>query len=421
MMSGEWSTESELARLRRRAEEAEAQARALQALNGFAATLLRYQSDIDDILWELANDAVGRMGLEDCVIYLLDEERGLLVQRAAYGPKNPKGREILAPITLTVGRGIVGAVAATGQVERIGDTRLDPRYVCDDQLRLSELAVPILDEGRVIGVIDSEHSAANFFTPWHEELFLTLARMTASRLSKARLDEQLQRLTDGLEREVAQRTAELAEAHRRSETLLQNVLPASIAARLMAGESRIAERVERAAVLFADIVGFSEYAAHAEPEQVVELLETFFTTFDTLTAEAGAEKIKTVGDAYMVVCGLPTPHADPAGALAELALKMRDSLPELAARAHVPLAARFGLHVGPVVAGVIGRSRLVYDLWGDTVNVAARLESSGLPGRVQITRALASELSDRFVCVPRGVQTLKGLGEVELAWLVNKR
>src|SRR5262245_45126403 len=134
--------------LRARVEEAEARARDLGVLNQFAATLLTYETDIDDILWDVANQAVARLGLEDCVIYLVDEASGLLVQRAAFGPKNPKGREILAPITIPLGQGVVGSVAATGRAERIADTRQDPRYICDDQMRLSELAVPIFDQER---------------------------------------------------------------------------------------------------------------------------------------------------------------------------------------------------------------------------------------------------------------------------------
>jgi len=129
----------------------------LQVLQGFASTLLHDHAGVDDILWDVARLAVARLGLEDCVIYLLDEEHGDLVQRAAFGPKNPKEREILNPIRLPVGQGIVGSVVSSGRVERVEDTRRDARYVQDDQRRLSELAVPIFHQGRVIGVIDIEH------------------------------------------------------------------------------------------------------------------------------------------------------------------------------------------------------------------------------------------------------------------------
>jgi diguanylate cyclase (GGDEF)-like protein len=162
----------------------------LRVLQDFSSTLLEHRREIDDILWDVARLAVARFNLEDCVIYLLDPDRGDLVQRAAYGPKNPRDREILNPIRLAVGRGIVGSVAATGRIERIIDTRQDPRYVQDDEARLSELAVPILQQGRVIGVIDSEHSALGFFTEWHRDLFVSIAAMTGARIMAAQLERQ---------------------------------------------------------------------------------------------------------------------------------------------------------------------------------------------------------------------------------------
>jgi diguanylate cyclase (GGDEF)-like protein len=162
----------------------------LRVLQDFSSTLLEHRREIDDILWDVARLAVARLNLEDCVIYLLDAERGELVQRAAHGPKNPKDREILNPIRLPVGRGIVGSVAATGRIERIIDTRKDPRYVQDDEARLSELAVPILQEGRVVGVIDSEHSQVGFFTEWHRDLFVAIATMTGARIMAAQLERQ---------------------------------------------------------------------------------------------------------------------------------------------------------------------------------------------------------------------------------------
>ena len=166
----------------------------LRVLQDFASTLLHDHLGIDDILWDVARLAVARLDLEDCVIYLRDPEHGDLVQRAAFGPKNPKEREILNPIRLTVGRGIVGSVAQTGEIERIADTRLDPRYVADDEVRLSELAVPIFQGDEVIGVIDSEHSRLGFFTEWHRDLFVAIAAMAASRITAARLEEQRLRL-----------------------------------------------------------------------------------------------------------------------------------------------------------------------------------------------------------------------------------
>lgn len=413
--------DEEIARLQRSLAEAEARARDLSVINSFAATLLHYQTDVDDILWDLANQAVARLGLEDCVIYGVNDERTHLLQRAAYGPKNPRGREILSPIYIPWGQGVVGAAAATGRPQRIADTRLDPRYICDDQMRLSELAVPMFHEGQVVGVIDSEHSKAGFFTAWHQDVFTTLASMAAARIARARLDEQLRALNGQLEEKVRQRTAELAEAHRRSENLLTNVLPVEIAARLKAGETRIADRADEVAVLFADVVGFTRFAAGAPPEQVVELLDTFFTRFEQLAVVYGAEKIKTIGDAIMLVMGAPRPAQDAAGRLAELALALRDAVPGIRRSVRAPLEVRFGLHAGPAVAGVIGRNKFAYDLWGDTVNMAARLEAHGEPGRIQVTEALAARLDGRFQFTPARRVELKGMGLVPTRFLVSRR
>jgi len=172
------------------APEIEGRLRDLRVIQAFASTLLHYRESIDDILWDLVQQAVARIGLEDCVIYLVDENDGDLVQTAAFGPKNPEDREIANRLRLRVGQGVVGSCANLGEPVLVNDTRDDPRYVQDDIARLSELAVPIFDGGRVIGVIDSEHSVAGFFTSWHVDMFTTLAAMTASRITSSRLENE---------------------------------------------------------------------------------------------------------------------------------------------------------------------------------------------------------------------------------------
>jgi GAF domain-containing protein len=281
---------SEIAALRRANAALAAKARYLDVVNFFASSLLFTQTDLDDILWDVANNAVARLGLEDCVIYLLDPPGTTLVQRAAFGPKNPKGREILAPITIPVGRGIVGWVAATGEPAVIADTREDPRYITDDQARLSELAIPIVFDDAVIGVLDSEHSQAGFFTQSHLEILTTIASMTASRIGRARLDEALMRANAALEAKVAARTRELSAAIERHERLLVNTLPRPIAQRLGQGEAEIAERFESVTVLFADLVGFTERSASVPAEAVVALLSRIFTAFDSLSDRFGGRE-----------------------------------------------------------------------------------------------------------------------------------
>lgn len=205
--------------------------------------------------------------------------------------------------------------------------------------------------------------------------------------------------------------AELAAEHRRSERLLTNVLPLSVARRLKAGEEPIADRVSSASVLFADIVDFTPLASRLPAEQVVTVLDSVFTRLDRLVDEYGLEKIKTIGDAYMVAAGLPSARADHAQAIARFALAALDDL----AKADDPaprLQLRIGIASGPVVAGVIGRRRFLYDLWGDTVNTAARMESHGLPGRIQVTESTRRLLGDEFDCKERGFVDIKGKGQM---------
>ncbi|NCX98358.1 MAG: response regulator [Planctomycetia bacterium] len=211
--------------------------------------------------------------------------------------------------------------------------------------------------------------------------------------------------------------ADLAWERERSERLLRSILPQAIAERLKDSPGTIAEGFPEATVLFADLVGFTTFSRSADPRGLVEMLDAIFSEFDRLAAAAGIEKIKTIGDAYMAVAGLPEPRPDHAVAAAEMALGMRDAFAVIARDRNLPLGLRIGIHSGPVVAGVIGRHKFSYDLWGDTVNLASRMESHGAAGMIHISAATRAILGERFRFEPRGGVTVKGSGLMETFFL----
>jgi len=213
---------------------------------------------------------------------------------------------------------------------------------------------------------------------------------------------------------------QLAQERAKSETLLLNVLPAEIAERLKSDPSHIADGFAEVTILFADIVGFTDLSARLSPAEVVAMLNRLFTAFDDLAEKHGLEKIKTIGDAYMVVGGLPEARPDHAEAVVAMALGMRDAVAAVAKQTGYSLKVRIGANSGPVVAGVIGKKKFAYDLWGDAVNTASRMESHGLPGEIQVTEATWARVKDSFELESRGTITVKGKGELA-AWFVRGR
>jgi adenylate cyclase len=206
----------------------------------------------------------------------------------------------------------------------------------------------------------------------------------------------------------------------KSESLLLNILPKEIAA-ILKNESRtIADHYDEASVLFADMVGFTPLSAQLPPVEMVELLNEVFSFFDSLLDKHGVEKIRTIGDSYMVASGVPRGRTDHAQALAHMALEMRDYISTHIFRNGHRLSFRIGINSGSMIAGVIGRRKFVYDVWGDAVNVASRMESHGLGGAVQITRATYELIKDEFLCEPRGVIQIKGKGEMEVWHVIGE-
>lgn len=258
------------------------------------------------------------------------------------------------------------------------------------------------------------------FKPFNPTLLK--ARISAC-LEKKRLRDQEQAFLKQIQAE-----------QEKSERLLLNILPKPIADRLKQGQHTIADSFTEVTVLFADLVNFTQLSASLTPTELVELLNQIFSVFDQLTEKHGLEKIKTIGDAYLVVGGLPTPQMNHAEAVAEMALEMQQALVDLptalslaadagaagAANPDQPLTMRIGIHTGPVRAGVIGTSKFTYDLWGDTVNTASRMESLSLPGKIQVTAATYSLLKDKYRFEVRGAIEVKGKGEMTTYFLTGR-
>jgi adenylate cyclase len=221
------------------------------------------------------------------------------------------------------------------------------------------------------------------------------------------------------ERSVALAALRVEQA--KAENLLLNILPSSIADKLKAQTQPIADQFGAASILFADVVDFTPWSERLAPATVVGYLDHLFSRFDDLADRYELEKIKTIGDCYMVAAGVPTPRPDHARALALMAFDMLEVMQSDDEVGQLGLELRVGINSGPVVAGVIGRKRFLYDLWGDAVNTASRMESHGTAGRIQITRATYELLADEFECEPRGPIPVKGKGEIEAWYLVRHR
>jgi class 3 adenylate cyclase len=210
---------------------------------------------------------------------------------------------------------------------------------------------------------------------------------------------------------------DLEQEKRRSEALLLNILPQGIVSRLRNGETVIADRISAATILFCDLVGFTPISQEMPADRLIEFLGKIFAEFDNLAAEYGVEKIKTIGDAYMAAAGIPEAQPDHAVRIAELATRMLETVNNIAAATALNLQARIGVHSGPIIAGVIGTHKFAYDIWGDTVNTASRMESHSLPGRIQVSAATRSLLAGRFSLERRGSIVVKGKGTMETFFL----
>ena len=276
----------------------------------------------------------------------------------------------------------------------------------DPRLRLPVIVLSAADDAA--GVARSIEMGAEDYLPKPFDPVLLQARLTACLEKKQLRDREQMHLR------------QIRAEQERAERLLLNILPPPIADRLKRGEQVIADNFAEATVLFGDLVGFATLAAAMPAADLVSRLNEIFSAFDQAVAELGLEKIKTIGDAYMAVGGVPVPRLDHVDAIADLALRMLQEVDNFNTRAGTTVQVRIGVDVGPVVAGIIGRHKYAYDLWGNAVNVASRMESHSLPGRIQVSAAVEARLRGRYRFEPRGCVALKGIGEVSTFFLVGR-
>jgi adenylate cyclase len=278
----------------------------------------------------------------------------------------------------------------------------DPRH-----RELPVIMISALDE--IDSVVRCIEAGAEDYMPKPFDPVLLRARINSS-LERKRLRDRERFFTEQLRIEKE-----------KSEVLLLNVLPKPIVARLRLGETIIADRVPDATILFADLVGFTKLSTRLSAANLVKLLNLLFTDFDRMAVQYRLEKIKTIGDAYMVAGGLLETRGDHVAAVADMGLAMLDSVRQAGRQVGEQLQIRIGMHAGPVVAGVIGTHKFIYDIWGDTVNVASRMESHGAADSINVSAEICHRLRTDFVFEPGGVIDLKGKGPSEVYFLRGRR
>lgn len=312
-----------------------------------------------------------------------------------------------------------------------GEQGLSTLASCDIDVILLDLVMPDMDGFEVLSKLKQDPShehipvimistqdglasiiraielGAMDFLPRPFEPVLLKARVGASIASKKLRDLEQNHL-----REVQEILAQIRIEQDKLETLLRSILPSTIVDRLKVAPDSITDTHNDVSVLFADLVGFTELASRVSASVVVSLLDEIFSLFDERAAELRVDRIKTIGDAYLAAAGLPTPNPEHPQLMAELGLRMLEDVRSLSHRLGQPLQLRVGLHCGPVVAGLIGKRKQTYDLWGDTVNTANRLESQGVPGKIQVTESTYLRLSSRYHFESRGEIALKGKGPI---------
>ncbi len=348
-------------------------------------------------------------------------------ERAAYilvVDDNASNRDVLARRLTREGHQVVTAADGAGALDlvaredfdlilldlimpEIGGFEVLRRLKSDDRTQ----GIPVI----VISALDELDSVVRCIEAGAEDY---LSKPFDPVLLRTRIDSSLEK--KWLRDREKQFIADLETEKRKTEALLLNILPRSIVKRLNDGEAVIADNIALSTILFCDLVGFTALSQKLTADRTVDFLGKIFATFDRLAAEEGVEKIKTIGDAYMAAAGVPEPQPDHALRIARLAPRMLKAVQDVADETGLDLRARIGIHSGPIVAGVIGTHKFAYDVWGDSVNTASRMESHSVSGRIQISAATHEALDGHFQCEPRGVIDIKGKGLMETFFLLHE-
>jgi PAS domain S-box-containing protein len=371
-----------------------------------------YEGDLDAALREITETAAFTLGVERVSVWFYNQDGSQLHCVDLYqlsSNQHAKDFELGASDY----PGYFKALEAAERAIAANDAHTDPR-TCEFAASYlpslgiySMLDVPIRLGKRTVGVLCHEHVGYPREWTLQEENFASYLGYMASLAMEAS------------DRKKAQAALRLEQE--KSERLLLNILPEAIAQRLKQEQGSIADSFESVSVLFADIVGFTQISSQISAEELVNLLNQIFSAFDHLVDRHGLEKIKTIGDAYMVVSGLPMPRGDHAEAIAEMALDMQQAVKQFSDTTDIALNIRIGINTGPVVAGVIGIKKFIYDLWGDTVNIASRMESQGIPGHIQVTDFTYELLQDKYHFKHRGIIQVKGKGEMTTYFLTDRK
>ena len=381
-----------------------------------SARSIMAEMGLDNLLGLIMESVTKVMDADRSTLYLIDVEHQQIWSRVAQGTSE---------IRIPIGQGIAGHVAKTGDTVNIPDAYKDDRFNSDFDMKTgyrtkSILCMPIYDpKGNIIGAIQVLNKLdGTEFTQENEELLAAFSSLAGISLANAQAYEELEKERDLLEVRVQERTKDLEASRKKSDELLLNILPVSIADELKETGHAKPRRYETVSVMFTDFKGFTMIAEKKDPETLIRELDYCFYYFDELTEKYNLEKIKTIGDAYMCAGGVPTANnSNPIETvLAALDLQrfMVATKEEKEKNGESFWELRLGIHTGPVIAGVVGSKKFVYDIWGDTVNTASRMESSGAPGKVNISNCTYKLIKEYFVCTHRGQVAAKNKGEIDM-------